>query len=118
MGHVLPVNASFLYISWSSAIAGWVAACTLQHAGMKMLNEALAQAGHVSEWLVCLRQVSTKLKVGVMWDHNGTYMEGIGFQYKDHQVLVEITTDDNLAGAFQTPGDLIDKDTFYSELCC
>ena len=43
--------------------------------------------------------MSTKLKVGVMWDHNGTYMEGIGFQYKDHQVIVEISPEGNLTGA-------------------
>ena len=43
-------------------------------------------------------QVSTKLKVGVMWDHNGTYMEGFGFQYRDHQITVEITQDDQIAG--------------------
>ena len=43
-------------------------------------------------------QVSTKLKVGVMWDHNGTYMEGFGFQYRDHQITVEITQDDKIAG--------------------
>ena len=44
-------------------------------------------------------QVSTKLKVGVMWDHNGTYMEGYGLQYKDHQVVMELTPEDELAGA-------------------
>lgn len=43
-------------------------------------------------------QVSTKLKVGVMWDHNGTYMEGLGFQYRDHSIIVEITPEDELAG--------------------
>ena len=47
-------------------------------------------------------QVSTKLKVGVMWDHNGTYMEGLGFQYKDHNIIVEITPEDDLAGALMT----------------
>ena len=46
-------------------------------------------------------QVSTKLKVGVMWDHNGTYMEGMGFQYRDHRVVIEIAQDDNLTGAEQ-----------------
>jgi hypothetical protein len=35
-------------------------------------------------------QLSTKLKVGVMWDHNGTYMEGLGFHYRGHKVVVEL----------------------------
>ena len=48
-------------------------------------------------------QVSTKLKLGVMWDHNGTYMEGFGFQYRDHQVTVEITQDDQIAGVLYLP---------------
>ena len=44
-------------------------------------------------------QLSTKLKVGVMWDHNGTYMEGYGFRYRDHSITVELTPEDELAGA-------------------
>ena len=43
-------------------------------------------------------QVTTKLKVGVMWDHNGTYMEGFGFQYRDQKVTIEIDESDELAG--------------------
>jgi len=43
-------------------------------------------------------QVSTKLKVGVMWDHNGTYMEGFGFQYRDHKIQVELSQDDQITG--------------------
>ena len=42
-------------------------------------------------------QVSTKLKVGVMFDHNGTYMEGFGFAYRELQVTVEIAANDELA---------------------
>lgn len=45
-----------------------------------------------------LAQVTTALKVGEMWDHNGTYMEGIGFLYRDHQVIVEVSDDGQLAG--------------------
>lgn len=45
-----------------------------------------------------LAQVTTKLKVGEMWDHNGTYMEGIGFQYRDHKVIVEVSDNGQLAG--------------------
>ena len=48
-------------------------------------------------------QLSTKLKVGVMWDHNGTYMEGFGFQYRNHQIAVEITQDDKIAGESLAP---------------
>ena len=33
-----------------------------------------------------------------MWDHNGTYMEGFGFQYKDQKIQVELTRMDELAG--------------------
>ncbi len=43
--------------------------------------------------------MTTKLKLGVMWDHNGTYMEGFGFQYRDQQVLVELDEKDEIAGA-------------------
>ena len=42
-------------------------------------------------------QVSTKLKVGVMFDHNGTYMEGFGFAYRELQVTIEIADGDELA---------------------
>lgn len=45
-----------------------------------------------------LLQVSTKLKVGVMWDHNGTYMEGYGFQYRDHGIIIELDANDYLTG--------------------
>ncbi len=48
---------------------------------------------------ICLRkQVTTKLKLGIMWDHNGTYMEGFGFQYRDQQVLVELDEKDEITG--------------------
>ena len=43
-------------------------------------------------------KLSAKLKVGVMWDHNGTYMEGYGFQYKDQTIIMELNADDELAG--------------------
>ena len=45
-----------------------------------------------------LAQVSTRLKLGVMFDHNGTYMDGVGFQYLDHTVTIEITPENALAG--------------------
>ncbi len=43
-------------------------------------------------------QINTALKVGVMWDHNGTYMEGFGFQYRDQQVQVALNAEDQMTG--------------------
>ncbi len=43
-------------------------------------------------------QVSMKLKLGQMWDHNGTYMDGIGFKYQDHEVIIELAAGDNMHG--------------------
>jgi hypothetical protein len=42
--------------------------------------------------------MSMKLKLGQMWDHNGTYMEGIGFRYQDHKVVIELAADDSMHG--------------------
>ncbi len=42
--------------------------------------------------------MSTKLKLGELWDHNGTYMEGFGFQYRDHGVIMELDSQDELTG--------------------
>lgn len=39
-----------------------------------------------------------RLKRAILWDHNGTYMDGIGFRYMDHNVIVELETDDDLHG--------------------
>ncbi|CAL8463363.1 g2897 [Coccomyxa elongata] len=38
-------------------------------------------------------QLSMKLKLAQMWNHNGTNMEGIGFMYKDYKVLMELDGD-------------------------
>ena len=35
-------------------------------------------------------QVTMKLKTGVMWDHNGTYIDGLGIRYKDFKVVCEL----------------------------
>ncbi len=43
-------------------------------------------------------QMTMKLKLGQMWDHNGTYMEGIGFRYQDHTVVIELASDDSMHG--------------------
>ena len=65
-------------------------------------------------------QVSTRLKLGVMWDHNGTYMDGIGFQYRDHQVTVEPSDEGQLAG--ERPHDNIfqaaSTTSFSQHACC
>lgn len=33
-----------------------------------------------------------------MWDHNGTYMDGIGFRHMHHEVIAELAADDSLEG--------------------
>ena len=43
-------------------------------------------------------QLNTALKVGVMWDHNGTYMEGFGFQYKDQHIQIGLSAEDTMTG--------------------
>lgn len=43
-------------------------------------------------------QINTGLKLGVMWDHNGTYMESFGFQYRDQQIQIGLTAENDLAG--------------------
>ena len=50
--------------------------------------------------LTVVLQISTKLKVGVMWDHNGTYMEGIALHYRSHKVVIEVdpTNTDSFTG--------------------
>ena len=48
---------------------------------------------------VCNVQVTTKLKPGKLWDHEGTYMGGIGFKYRGHVVVCEVTDDSELRRA-------------------
>lgn len=50
-----------------------------------------------AQWAVCA-QVSMKLKLGQMWDHNGTYMDGIGFKHQDHEVVIEQAAGDIMHG--------------------
>ena len=38
------------------------------------------------------------LKPGAMHDHEGTYIESVGFAFHDHSVLVELLADDSMAG--------------------
>lgn len=44
-------------------------------------------------------QVSMKLRLAQMWDHNGTNMEALGFMYRDYQVLISLDANDDLKGA-------------------
>ena len=41
-------------------------------------------------------QVSMKLRLAQMWDHNGTNMETLGFMYRNYQVLIALDADDNI----------------------
>lgn len=43
-------------------------------------------------------QLTMKLTSDQMWDHNGTYMSGLGFMYQKHKIVAEVGEDDNLAG--------------------
>lgn len=35
-------------------------------------------------------QLSTKLKLGVMYDHNGTYMESITLRYQEASIVIDV----------------------------
>ena len=54
--------------------------------------------------------MSTKLKVGVMWDHNGTYMEGFGFQYRDQQIQIDLNHKDESNPCYLT--------LLHQHMCC
>ena len=43
-------------------------------------------------------QVSMKLKLARMWDHNGTNMEAIGFMYRDYKTLIGLDANQELTG--------------------
>ena len=43
-------------------------------------------------------QVSMKLRLAQMWDHNGTNMETLGFMYRNYQVLIVLDADDSVKG--------------------
>jgi hypothetical protein len=49
-----------------------------------------------SNW--CCVQISMKLRLAQMWDHNGTNMEALGFMYRNYQVLIALDADDNVKG--------------------
>jgi hypothetical protein len=50
-------------------------------------------------------QMSTLLKLGVMHDHNGTYMEAIGVQYHESKITAQIveTARPELQGNIPSP---------------
>ena len=54
---------------------------------MQFIGEAGAHYNILSE---LSHQVTMKLKTGVMWDHNGTYIDGLGIRYKDFEVVCEL----------------------------
>ena len=43
-------------------------------------------------------QVSMKLKLAQMWDHNGTNMEAIGFMYRTYKVLIALDDNQEMSG--------------------
>lgn len=49
-----------------------------------------------------MAQVSMKLKLAQMWDHNGTNMEGIGFMYRDYKTLIALDDKQELTGQHST----------------
>ncbi|CAL8466272.1 g5808 [Coccomyxa elongata] len=46
-------------------------------------------------------QVSMKLKLAQMWDHNGTNMEAIGFMYRTYKVLVALDENQDITVSLQ-----------------
>ncbi|BDA51370.1 hypothetical protein COCOBI_18-2470 [Coccomyxa sp. Obi] len=46
-------------------------------------------------------QVSMKLKLAQMWDHNGTNMEAIGFMYRTYKVLVALDENQEMSVSLQ-----------------
>ncbi|KAK9902757.1 hypothetical protein WJX75_005073 [Coccomyxa subellipsoidea] len=46
-------------------------------------------------------QVSMKLKLAQMWDHNGTNMEAIGFMYRTYKVLIALDENQDMAVSLQ-----------------
>ena len=43
-------------------------------------------------------QVSVNLKVGIMHDHNGTYIQGIGVRMFGHKIVIKLGERDELQG--------------------
>lgn len=108
VARVSPMDLPVKQHSWSAFVPLTGCASCVDGAADAVLKPVwLAEQGLLGqEALLDLRrfllQVSTKLKVGVMWDHNGTYMEGYGFQYRDHGIIIELDADDDLTGGLQS----------------
>ncbi len=43
-----------------------------------------------------------KLQAGQAWNHNGTFIEGLGVQYHQHKIIVSVNAHDVLAGMSRT----------------
>ena len=52
----------------------------------------------VEAYILSLMQVSMKLRLAQMWDHNGTNMEALGFMYRDYKIFIALDNDDNVKG--------------------
>lgn len=48
---------------------------------------------------IFLVQVTMKVQAGPGLNRNGTYMEGLGIQYHQHRVIINVNAHDVLAGA-------------------
>ena len=48
-------------------------------------------------------QVSVNLKLGVMYDHNGTYIQGVGVNMFGHKIVVKLGEKDKLQGELLLP---------------
>lgn len=70
-------------------------ACTSAAAlSRRELSVNLLEQQHMTTYMhPCLPQLSARLKLAQMWNHNGTNMDGIGFMYKSYRVLMELQGD-------------------------
>ena len=66
-----------------------------------MLSAELSQRACMPSRAAAWPQVTSKLRLGQLWDHNGTLPEGVGVEYKGRTVLVEISPQDRLTGGLQ-----------------
>lgn len=63
----------------------WVCVVALQFAGrVGNYYNVISELNH---------QITMRLKLGKMWDHNGTYIDGLGLRYKDTKIVCELKGD-------------------------
>ena len=60
---------------------------------------SILQLNNIMNRLLQNVQVSVNLKLGVMYDHNGTYIQGIGVSMFGHKIVVKLGEKDKLQGA-------------------